>query len=200
MGKLRIDGGELKGKFIYFPDVRGLRPLTSTIKKAIFDIIDVCERRVLDLFSGTGIFGIEAISRGAESVVFVERSEQLVRSIQKNLFHLGIKNAYVLREDAQKFLSKQREAEFDVIFADPPFDLKIPATFVRNMIEKSTYVSILRRRKEKGVKPKKKLLNNIEKWEHNGDEFSEFIQLSRGIASPDIRVYSDSVLFIFYRL
>ena len=201
MGKLRIDGGELKGKFIYFPEVRGLRPLTSTIKKAVFDIIDVRGKKVLDLFSGTGVFGIEAISRGAKSVVFVEKSGQLVRSIQKNLFHLGIKNAYVLREDAGRFLSKQKEAEFDVIFADPPFDLKISTSFVKDMIEKTTYVSILRRRKEKGVKVNlKKKLKKMEFLEHNGDEFSEFIQLSRDIASPGIRVYSDSILFIFFRL
>jgi 16S rRNA (guanine(966)-N(2))-methyltransferase RsmD len=206
MGKLRIDAGSLKGNFIHFPDIRGLRPLTSSIKKAIFDIIDVEGKTILDLFAGTGIFGMEAISRGAKSAVFVEKSEILARSIEKNLSRLGIKNAYVLGEDACRFLSKQKEAEFDVIFADPPFDLKISTSFVKDMIEKTKYVSILRRRKEKGVNLKKVKLEDIEKeFEKHGEnnrvsEFSEFVKLSLGIASIDIRIYSDSILFIFFRL
>lgn len=112
----RLGGRKLKGAV----DKRSTRPVTDSVKEAIFNILgNVSGDRVLDLFAGTGSFGIEALSCGAKEVVFIDHDREAVKSIKENLFSLGLK-ASVHKEPVKKSLQKL-EGKFDLIFVDPPF-------------------------------------------------------------------------------
>ncbi|NPA80301.1 MAG: 16S rRNA (guanine(966)-N(2))-methyltransferase RsmD [Thermotogae bacterium] len=119
-GGLQISGGRFKG-FKLKAD-RRVRPTSSFTRKRIYDIIGGVEGYdVLDLFSGSGALGIEALSRGARSCVFVESSGASVKTIRSNLEKLGLSgNVKVVRADALAFL-KTYDGEFDLILADPPY-------------------------------------------------------------------------------
>jgi N6-adenine-specific methylase len=172
MGKIRVSGGALKGR--NFKVIGDARPLTSIIKKAIFDSIDVSGKTVLDLFAGSGSFGIEAISRGAEFALFVESNPKTAENLKKNIYELGIeKKSKVVCQDVIKFL-KRNNQKFDIIFADPPFSYKVSEELVKLMKESSNYLVILRRFKKN--EDEKIFSSLFEKYEK--------------------RKYSDSVLFI----
>ncbi len=101
------------------------RPTTDRIKETLFNIIqgDVPGCRFLDLFAGSGGVGIEALSRGAESAVFVDSDSQSIRCVKANLAHTHLdKNAEVLAMDARRALTKLTGSRgFDIIFVDPPY-------------------------------------------------------------------------------
>lgn len=122
---MRIQGGEFKGKRLSFRPKRGLRPTTSKVKGAIFNILKgrVARSAFLDLFAGTGSIGLEALSRGAELVVFVEKSPRNARIIKKNLEGSNLKGLVLEMEVFQgiKYLERQNMA-FDIIFLDPPYE------------------------------------------------------------------------------
>jgi 16S rRNA (guanine966-N2)-methyltransferase len=113
------------GKKLYVPDL-GVRPATNLVREAIFSTLGsffdngVLGLRVLDLFAGTGSLGLEAISRGAKAVTFVDWSRDSVESIQKNLKILGFSGS-VVRCDVLVFLRRSRGIAYDLIFMDPPY-------------------------------------------------------------------------------
>ncbi len=120
---MRVITGMARGRKLYEPVGSDIRPTTDQVKEAIFNIIqfDIEGRRVLDLFSGTGQLGIEALSRGAAEVVFIDSSRESVKLTQKNvdLINAGDR-AKVYCRDALGFLSSGEK--FDVIIMDPPYD------------------------------------------------------------------------------
>ena len=128
---MRIIGGSLKGKKLLIPLDKSTRPLRDMVRESIFNILDhsskvsknINNSKVLDLFSGTGSFGIECLSRGAQEVIFFENYSNSLKILKKNLFNLKLEsktkiyetNAYNLKE------SNLKNEIFDVIFLDPPF-------------------------------------------------------------------------------
>jgi 16S rRNA (guanine966-N2)-methyltransferase len=91
------------------------------VREALFSMLgDVSGARVLDLYAGSGALGIEALSRGAESAVFVERDPRAVAAIRRNLDSLGL-DQEVLRQDTVRFL-RRGSGTFDLVFCDPPYD------------------------------------------------------------------------------
>jgi 16S rRNA (guanine966-N2)-methyltransferase len=123
VGELRITGGELGGRRIRTPRRgRDLRPTTDQVREAIFSILgDVNGARVLDLFSGTGILAIEALSRGAAEATLVDtRPGPARRSVEE--LDLGDR-ATVVRSDAAKFLRRAEPDSTDLVFCDPPYRL-----------------------------------------------------------------------------
>jgi len=123
---VRIISGEAKGKKLYSPKGRGVRPTADRIKEAIFDILgpEWREIRALDLFSGTGSLGLEALSRGAERVVFVERSRPALNALNKNISLCGFgARARVMATSVSRALALigKRGESFGIIFADPPY-------------------------------------------------------------------------------
>ncbi|MGB9562097.1 MAG: RsmD family RNA methyltransferase, partial [bacterium] len=120
MGYLRIIGGEYKGRKIRVPC--GSRPLVAIFRKKIFDILSgyVENADVLDLFAGSGSFGIEALSRGAKSAAFVEKRRNALRTIRKNTEFIKNKGIRIYPVDALDFIRKS-EGRYDIVFADPPF-------------------------------------------------------------------------------
>ena len=118
---MRVVSGTARGKRLKTPENYDIRPTTDNVKESIFNIIqfDIEGRRVLDLFAGTGQMGIEALSRGAAEVVFVDASREAVKIVKDNLKTCGM-NAPVLQCDALSYLKSC--GKFDLIFVDPPYD------------------------------------------------------------------------------
>ena len=131
---MRIIGGNLRGKKLLTPLDKSTRPLKDIVKESIFNILDhsskisknINNSKVLDLFSGTGSFGIECLSRGAQEVIFFENYSNSLKILKKNIFNLKLgsktkvyeRNAYDLKET---IIEKEI---FDIIFIDPPFQDK----------------------------------------------------------------------------
>lgn len=122
---MRITAGAAKGHTISVPgEVRDLRPTQGIVRLAIFNILGdkVKDASCLDLFSGTGSVGIEAISRGAKECDFVEVSQKAIDALQRNLTStIFLGKTRVFREKVQRFVEEQYDKFYDLIFLDPPY-------------------------------------------------------------------------------
>jgi 16S rRNA (guanine966-N2)-methyltransferase len=125
-GRIRIIGGSLRNSRLEVRDLPGLRPTPERVRETLFNwLAPVIEgARCLDLCAGTGALGIEAISRGAASVQFVERDAHAVQALRKNLERLKIVAGHVQAADAQQFLKGPSQA-MDLVLLDPPFALDL---------------------------------------------------------------------------
>lgn len=128
---MRVTGGQLGGRRVRVP-VAGVRPMQDRVRQALFSILGdrVVGCRFLDLFAGSGVVGIEAWSRGASCVWWVERDGRIYSILKENVVELCWgekgregKECRVVRADAWRFLSRPAETSFDIIFMDPPFVL-----------------------------------------------------------------------------
>jgi 16S rRNA (guanine966-N2)-methyltransferase len=118
---MRVVAGEFRGRRLQAPRGVRTRPTADRVREALFSILgDVSGARVLDLYAGSGALGIEALSRGAESAVFVERDPRAATAIRRNLDALGVEQD-VIRQDVLRFLARG-EGTFDLVFCDPPYD------------------------------------------------------------------------------
>lgn len=121
---IRIIGGRHRGRRLHFPNVAGLRPTADRLRETLFNWLqpEVEGTRCLDLFAGSGALGLEALSRGAGFVQFVDRSAVVVRQLRENLRLLGLEaQAEVKKGDAMRLLGERPEAPFDLVFLDPPY-------------------------------------------------------------------------------
>lgn len=118
---MRVITGSARGRRLRTPDNYDIRPTSDNVKEAVFNILqfDVEGRRVLDLFAGTGQLGIEALSRGAASAVFIDRDRTAVQIVKDNLKTCGLTGT-VLCGDSLSYLRSC--GKFDLIFVDPPYD------------------------------------------------------------------------------
>ncbi len=122
--QVRIIGGSLRSRKVVFPDAEGLRPTTDRIRETLFNWLqfDLQGKRCLDLFAGSGILGIEALSRGAANSLFIEKNSTAANSIAKNLAQLDLPSGQVVCADALSWLRcASGDQKFDIVFADPPF-------------------------------------------------------------------------------
>ena len=118
---MRVVAGVFKGRRLAAPRGTRTRPTADRVREALFSILgDVGGARVLDLYAGSGALGIEALSRGAGSAVFVERDAKAVAAIERNLAAVGIEET-VVRQDVERFLARA-DGAFDLVFCDPPYD------------------------------------------------------------------------------
>lgn len=117
---MRIISGKYKGRTIRPPV--GIRPTSDKLRETVFNIIqhEIGGAKVLDLYAGSGAYGIEALSRGAASVTFVDQSGRSISAIKANLNTLG-ENQQVVQADALEWVRNQ-SGEYDLIFIDPPYD------------------------------------------------------------------------------
>ena len=122
--RLRIIGGRWRGSRIVFPPLAAIRPSPDRVRETLFNWLQqpIVGARCLDLFAGSGALGLEALSRGAAHVTFVDREPQIGRHLSQTLQRLGSGDATVVVEDALRFLSRPPQP-FDIVFLDPPFDL-----------------------------------------------------------------------------
>jgi 16S rRNA (guanine966-N2)-methyltransferase len=122
-GRLRIVAGNWRSRLLDIADVEGLRPTSERVRETLFNWLAprINGARCLDLFAGTGALGLEALSRGAGSAVFVEQSPVAVRQLRKNVDLLDAENARVLQKEASSYLREEQSDRFDIVFLDPPF-------------------------------------------------------------------------------
>lgn len=122
-GRVRIVAGKWRGRFLTVADVPGLRPTPERIRETLFNWLAprIEGSRCLDLFAGTGVLGLEALSRGAAVAVLIERSAAAVRALRESVAALGAEGAVIHEGDAWEFLRGRGEASCDVAFLDPPY-------------------------------------------------------------------------------
>lgn len=122
-GRLRIVAGKWRSRLLEIADVPGLRPTSERIRETLFNWLapGIHGARCLDLFAGTGALGLEALSRGASEVVFVEKSRRAATALRKNIASLEADGAELVRDHALRFLGERGRKPFDIVFLDPPF-------------------------------------------------------------------------------
>ena len=138
---MRVITGKARGVTLKTPEGMQTRPTTDRVKEALFSIIqfELPGAKVLDLFGGTGQLGIEALSRGAKSAVFVDEREDACRLIKENLRRTKLEqDAQVVRSDYLAYLKRTRE-QFTMIFLDPPY----AEVFLENALKQITEIDIL---------------------------------------------------------
>ncbi len=120
--QLRIIGGEWRGRKLRFPEVEGLRPTSDRVRETLFNWLQpvIHGARCLDLFAGSGALGLEALSRGAAAVQFIDSDKRAVESLRQNLNLLKDDRASVIQGEALAFL-RGTPQPYDVVFLDPPF-------------------------------------------------------------------------------
>ena len=164
---MRVITGKARGVQLKTPEGMQTRPTADRVKEALFSIInfDIPGAAVLDLFGGTGQLGIEALSRGAKSAVFVDAREDACRLIRENLKRTKLEaNARVVRSDYLDYLSRCRE-QFDIILLDPPY----AEVFLENALKRITEIDILR---SGGIMVAERPLGKELPWEFEGYERS----------------------------
>ena len=172
---MRIIGGDLKGKKLLIPLDKSTRPLKDMVRESIFNILNhsskvsknINNSKVLDLFSGTGSFGIECLSRGAKEVIFFENYSNSLKILKKNIFNLKLEdktkvyesNAYDLKE------TNLKNEIFDIIFLDPPFkdkEINILIDQIKMLKIANINTLIIMHRNKKSVDNISKLLNILD--------------------------------------
>ena len=165
---MRVITGTARGIQLKTPDGMTTRPTTDRVKEAMFSIIhfEIPGARVLDLFGGTGQLGIEALSRGAQSAVFVDAGEPACRLIRENLKRTKLEGqGRVVRSDYQDYLRRSRD-QFDIILLDPPY----AEVFLENALKCITEIDILR---QGGIIVTERPLGKELPWEFPGYERSK---------------------------
>lgn len=123
---MRIIGGEYRSRLIMMPKGVDIRPTQDKVREAIFNIVrDIEGKSVLELFAGSGAFGIEAISRGARYAAFVDNNFRCTQTIKANLESLGVDESLydIIKSNAVSVLPRMEKEEerYDIIFLDPPY-------------------------------------------------------------------------------
>ena len=123
---MRVIAGSRKGHTIAAPRGLDTRPTSDRVRENVFNLVGPLEGAVvLDLYAGSGAYGIEALSRGASRAVFAERDPDAVRTIERNLDRLRLTGARVVRGDAVATLAQEAAAgrKYDLVLVDPPYDV-----------------------------------------------------------------------------
>jgi len=143
---MRIISGKYKGKKLFLPKDKNTRPLKDLVKVSIFNLLDHSKKinkklensSILDLFSGSGSFGIECLSRGSKIVYYFENYFEAIKILEKNLSLLkNEKNFQIFKSDCFEFFNSYQKIneKFDIIFLDPPFKEKKINKLIEKIIE-----------------------------------------------------------------
>jgi 16S rRNA (guanine966-N2)-methyltransferase len=140
---VRIIGGGWRGRRVSFPDIPGLRPTPDRVRETLFNWLQhaIVGSRCLDLFAGSGALGLEALSRGARELVFVEQAVAASRALQEQLIRFGgDARGRVVEMGATRYLRTPAQA-FDIVFLDPPFGREALAEYVP-MLDAGNWLNI----------------------------------------------------------
>ena len=137
---IRITGGKNRSRKLLIPENNLTKPTMDKVRAAVFNALsnDIEGKEVLDLFSGSGSYGFEAMSRNAKSVTFVDKEKDSVASIKKNAEMLKETNFKVFQDDVLEFLAV-KNGQFDLVFVDPPYKLEIYQN-VLDLLEKNAFL------------------------------------------------------------
>ncbi|MDH5228789.1 MAG: 16S rRNA (guanine(966)-N(2))-methyltransferase RsmD [Gammaproteobacteria bacterium] len=122
--RVRLIGGDYRGRLISFPDAKGLRPSGDRIRETLFNWLqfEIAGRCCLDLFAGSGVLGFEALSRGASAVIFCDTQPVVKQSLLGNIQQLQLQDrVQVMQQDGIALLATLAPQSVDLIFVDPPF-------------------------------------------------------------------------------
>ena len=166
---MRIISGKLKGFTLYIPKDKSIRPLKDLARESIFNLLthskkillELKQSNVLDLYAGTGSFGLECLSRQAKSVCFIEKKKDAIGILEKNIEKLKVKNKIkIFFNDIFELIEKQNtfKSKFDLIFCDPPFkntniEKLIELIFNKNLLNKNGIIILHRRKTTKEKLP-----------------------------------------------
>ena len=137
-GRLRIVAGNWRSRLLDIADVEGLRPTSERIRETLFNWLApyIHGARCLDLYAGTGALGLEALSRGAASTVFVERDPVAEHQLRKNIAVLGADSAEIVSSGALEFLGSAGPTPYDIVFLDPPYAGNLLGETCRLLVER----------------------------------------------------------------
>lgn len=132
--EFRIIAGQWRRRRLKFPPLPGIRPSPDRVRETLFNWLmhRIAGARCLDLFTGSGALGLEALSRGAASVLFIDQERQVVDTLREHLKTLHAVNGEVLQSEALAFLRAPRQV-FDIVFLDPPFSSPLLAEAARDL-------------------------------------------------------------------
>ena len=144
---MRIIAGSFKGKKIFFPEDKKTRPLRDMVKESIFNLIEnsnkydlqIDKSNILDLFSGSGSFGLECMSRGAKKVFFFENYPQTLKVLKRNIYELKLsEKCKIFETNCLSFneYEKINDEKFDIIFIDPPYKEKNINFLIERLLNK----------------------------------------------------------------
>lgn len=170
---MRIIGGQFKGRLLHTPMDKNTRPLKDLARESIFNLLihsknilfELENSNILDLYSGTGSFGLECLSRKAKKVYFVENEKKAIYILKKNIETLKVENKIkIYNSDAIDFIKNEDllESKFNLIFCDPPFK----NSNIKNLIEIIFSKKIL---KEKGI-------IILHRYKNTSDKFPNFFE------------------------
>ena len=161
---MKIIGGNFKGKKLFLPNDKITRPLKERVKESIFNLVEHSNKMniqiensmVLDLFSGSGSFGIECLSREAKKVIFIEDYIEAIKVLEKNLKSLkDIKNYEIIKDNCFNFFESNTRLnlKFDIIFMDPPYkELRLNQILERikeqNLLQENGIIILHRHKKD----------------------------------------------------
>lgn len=139
---MRIIAGTFKGRTIKFPNSKLVRPTTDKVKESLFNYlsnqIDFEGIKVCDIYAGSGSLGLEALSRGAEEVHFVEKDFYVVKVLKENISSLNSESkCKIFKTEALRFSKMKNHERYDLILADPPFFKDDIHSVVRNLLERN---------------------------------------------------------------
>lgn len=178
---LRIVSGKLKGQRLKGPKGAPIRPAAARVRKSLFEILgDLSGKEVLDLFAGSGAMGLEALSRGANHVTFVDANQQAVSLLFQNLEKTGqLEKCHIMKRKVTLALEAlhRKKQRFDVIFVDPPYD----QGQIRISLKKISEYGLLA--------PGGSLL-----CEHSPREYPDFLS---GLQKVDERKYGQTIVSFF---
>jgi len=139
---LRIIAGQWRSRKLQIIDAQGMRPTPDRVRETLFNWLqnDIHGARCLDLFAGSGALGLEALSRGAKEVVFVEKNKAVANQLTQNLEVLK-SDVGVIQTDALDYLTAQAEPVFDIIFLDPPYRTNLLQASFDKIIERKLITS-----------------------------------------------------------
>ena len=166
---MRIIAGKLRGSTLYLPKNKNIRPLKDLTRESVFNLLTHSKKiafqleksNVLDLYAGTGSFGLECLSRQANYVCFIEKEKAAIEILEKNIEKLKLKNkTKIFSNDVFTLIEKQNifVSQFHLIFCDPPFkntniEKLIELVFNRNLLQKNGIIIIHRNKNTKEKLP-----------------------------------------------
>ncbi len=176
--RLRIIAGKFGGRYIDAPATGVTHPMSERVRAAMFNILgDLTGQSVLDAFAGSGSLGLEAISRGAASAIFIDKNKTAAAVITGNIASLGAVGAKVIRSEAASWSANNPGARFDLVLCDPPY----------GAIQTATVEKLAGHLKKNGLMV----------LSHSGREPAPTVN---GVVVVDKRSYGDAALAIYRRV
>jgi len=137
MGKVRLIGGQWRGRVLTVPNVDDLRPSPARLRETLFNWLsgDIADRCCVDLFAGSGVLGIEAASRGAAKVILIEQHPHIAANLAHQLETLQATQVELIQADALTWLAQSQDAlsHVDIFFADPPFHQPLMTPLIQQL-------------------------------------------------------------------